>query len=112
MEGNDEGDDSKVERSDETVKMDGSTAVQCLRKGVPHPDLATTKDFLRFHIALSRGRIKDKTTVDSVKTFAEWFFAGFTRVTGTVISEDYRSAIYEVRSFVHLLDHSNNMAFS
>jgi hypothetical protein len=37
--------------------------------------------------------------VDSVKTFAEWFFAGFIRVTGTVISEDYRSAIYEVRPF-------------
>src|SRR5436309_2333237 len=55
MEGEDEGDDSKVERSDETVKMDGSTAVQCLEKGVPHPDLATTKDFLRFHIALSQG---------------------------------------------------------
>ena len=82
--------------------MDGNTAVQCLQKGVPHPDLATTKDFLRFHIALSRGRIKDKTTVDSVKTFAEWFFAGFTRVTGTVISEDYRSAIYEVRSFWYI----------
>ena len=99
MEGKDEGDDSKVVRGGETSEMDGSTAVHCLRKGAPHPDLATTKDFLRFHIALSRGRIKDKTTVDSVKTFAEWFFAGFTRVTGTVISEDYRSAIYEVRPF-------------
>ncbi|KAI9766402.1 MAG: hypothetical protein M1839_004906 [Geoglossum umbratile] len=42
-----------------------------------------------------RGRIKDKTTVNSVKTFAEWFFAGFTRVTGTVISKDYRNTIYE-----------------
>src|SRR5438046_7514105 len=96
MEGKDEEDDSEVERGDVTSEIDGSTAVYCL-KGAPHPDLATTKDFLRFHIALSRGRIKDKTTVDSVKTFAEWFFAGFTRVTGTVISEDYRSAIYEVR---------------
>ena len=81
------------------AEMDGGTAAHCLRKGAPCPDLASTKDFLRFHIALSRGRIKDKTTVDSVKTFAEWFFAGFTRVTGTVISEDYRSAIYEVRPF-------------
>jgi len=102
MEGKDEGDDSKVERSDEMVKMNGSTAVQCLRKGVPHPDLATSKDFLRFHIALSRGRFKDKTTVDSVKTFAEWFFTSFTRVTETVISEDYRSTIYEVRSFWYI----------
>ena len=99
MKEKDEGEDSKVERGDETAEMDSSTAVHCLRKGAPCPDLATTKDFLRFHIALSRGRIKDKTTVDSVKTFAEWFFAGFTRVTGTIISEDYRSAIYEVRPF-------------
>ncbi|KAI9764363.1 MAG: hypothetical protein M1840_008501 [Geoglossum simile] len=80
IEGKEEGDDNKVERS---------------KDGQQYGDLATTKDFLCFHIALSRGRIKDKTTVDSVKTFAEWFFAGFTRVTGTVISEDYRSAIYE-----------------
>jgi hypothetical protein len=29
-----------------------------------------------------------------------------------VISEDYRSAIYEVSPLVHLLDHSNDMAFS
>ena len=53
MEGKDEGDDSKVERGDETSEMDGSTAAHCLRKGAPHPDLATTKDFLHFHIALS-----------------------------------------------------------
>ena len=29
------------------------------------------------------------------KTFGEWFFVGFARVTGTIISEDYR--IYGVR---------------
>ena len=97
MKGEEEGEESKTERSDETAEMDDARAVCCLRKRAPCPDLATTKDFLRFHIALSRGRIKDETTVDSVKTFAEWFFAGFTRVTGTIISEDYRSAIYGVR---------------
>jgi hypothetical protein len=97
MQGKDEGEDNKVERGDRTIDVDGCTAVHYLQKEAPCPDLATTKDFLRFHIALSRGRIEDKTTVDSVKTFAKWFFAGFTRVTGTVISEDYRSAIYEVR---------------
>ena len=97
MKGEEGGEESKMERSDETAEMDDTRAVYCLRKGAPCPDLATTKDFLRFHIALSRERIKDETTVDSVKTFAEWFFAGFTRVTGTIISEDYRSAIYGVR---------------
>ena len=86
-----------MERSDETAETDFISTAYCLQKETPCPDLATTKDFLRFHIALSRGKIKNKTTVDSVKTFAEWFFAGFTRVTGTVISEDYRSAIYQVR---------------
>lgn len=89
----------KDEEDDETAEMDSSIAVHCLWKGVPCLDLATIKDFLHFHIALSQRRIKDKTTVDSVKTFAEWFFAGFTRVTETVISEDYRSSIYEVRPF-------------
>jgi hypothetical protein len=97
MQGKSEGEDNKIERGDGTVEVDGCTAVHCLQKDVPCLDLATTKDFLRFHIALSRGRIKNKTTVDSVKTFVEWFFAGFTRVTGTVINEDYRSAIYEVK---------------
>ena len=97
MKGEEEGEESKTERNDEMAEMDDTRAVYCLRKGAPCPDLVTTKDILRFHIALSRGRIKDKTTVDSVKTFAEWFFAGFTRVTGTIISEDYRSAIYGIR---------------
>jgi hypothetical protein len=49
-----------------------------LRKGVDAPDLATVKDFLRFYIATSRGKIVEKPTADSVNTFAEWFFAGFT----------------------------------
>ena len=112
MEGEEEGEESKAERGDEMAEMDGARAAYCLRKGAPCPDLATTKDFLRFHIALSRGRIRDKTTVHSVNTFAEWFFAGFTRVTGTVISEDYMSAIYEVRLLWCIpLDRSNIVAF-
>ncbi|KAH0547751.1 hypothetical protein FGG08_000008 [Glutinoglossum americanum] len=95
-----EGEESKTERVekrvDETAEMKSARVEYSLRKGVPCPDLATTKDFLRFHIALSQGRIKDKTTVDLVKTFAKWFFAGFTQVTETVISEDYRSSIYGI----------------
>ncbi|KAI9771516.1 MAG: hypothetical protein M1840_002136 [Geoglossum simile] len=63
--------DNKVERTNETIEMDSSMAVHCLQKGVLYSDLATTKDFLRFHIALSQERIKNKTTVDSVKTFAK-----------------------------------------
>jgi hypothetical protein len=56
---------------------------QCLRLGVEAPNLATVKDFLRFYIDTSRPRLTEKPTVDSISTVAEWFFAGFTRVTGT-----------------------------
>ena len=33
-----------------------------------------------------------KPTVDSINTSAEWFVAGFTRVTGTEINEKHRAA--------------------
>jgi hypothetical protein len=68
----------------------------CLEQGVEAPDLATVKDFFRFYIATSCGRIVDKPTPDSINTIAEWFFAGFTRVTGTEINEKDRSEVYKV----------------
>jgi hypothetical protein len=72
---------------------------QCLYRGIAAPDLATVKDFLRFYIATSRPRLDaDKPTVDSINTVAEWFFAGFTRVTGTDTDEGERSEVYNVRS--------------
>lgn len=71
-----------------------------LGEGVSPLDLATIKDFLRFHVAISRGRIDDeRITVDSVNTFAEWFFAGFARVTGNTINEEDRRAVYDVSAF-------------
>lgn len=57
---------------------------------------ATTKDFIRFHIAVSQGNLDKRITVDSACTFAEWFFAAFTKETGTVIPKDERSAVYRV----------------
>jgi hypothetical protein len=69
----------------------------CLHQGVEAPDLATIKDFFRFYIATSSGRIVVKPTVDSINTNAEWFFAGFTRVTGTEINEKNRTEVYKVR---------------
>ncbi|MCJ1474750.1 hypothetical protein MMC13_003410 [Lambiella insularis] len=69
-----------------------------LRPGIAAPDLATVKDFLRFYIATSRPRLDvDKPTVDSMNTVAEWFFAGFTRVTGTETEEEDRSEVYNIR---------------
>ena len=85
--------------SDEGAKVDAyhTTKPQRLREGVSPPDLATIKDFLRFHVAISWGRIDDKrTAVDSVNTFAEWYFAGFARVTGNLVNEEDRRAVYDV----------------
>lgn len=73
---------------------------QSLQEGLPPSDLAIIKDFLRFHVAINRGRIDDKRiTVNSVNTFAEWFFTGFARVTGSLINEEDRRAVYDVSEF-------------
>ena len=66
------------------------------------PDLATVKDFLRFHAAASKGKIKEKITSDSLNTFAEWFFAGFSRVTETQTDADDRSEVYDLYSLLYL----------
>lgn len=54
------------------------------------------KDFLRFYIATSRGKIdeNERHRADSVNAFAERFFAGFTRITGTPTDEGDRSEVY------------------
>ena len=62
------------------------------------PDLVTVKDFLRFHAAASKGKIKEKINPDSLNTFAEWFFAGFSRVTETQTDTDDRSEVYDVNT--------------
>jgi hypothetical protein len=41
----------------------------------------------------------DRPTIDSINTIAEWFFAGFTRVTGTDTNERERSEVYDVSHF-------------
>jgi hypothetical protein len=38
----------------------------------------------------------EKPTVDSINTNAEWFFVGFTRVTGTEIHEEDRAEVDKV----------------
>jgi hypothetical protein len=62
---------------------------RCLGEGVDAPALLTVKDFLRFYVAASRGKVVQRTTADLVYTFAQWvFFAGFTRVTRTPTDGD------------------------
>jgi hypothetical protein len=58
-----------------------------LAKNVEAPDLITVKDFFRFCAATGKGKIVTKITCDSLIAVAEWFFAGFTRVTDTQINE-------------------------
>jgi len=87
--------------SDNQSAVDVSHAIgaQGLREGLPPLDLATIKDFLRFIASVSDGIIDDETelvTADSMNTFAEWFFAGFARVTGNRIEEQDRRAVYSV----------------
>jgi len=69
-----------------------------LKNGVPPLDIAILKDFLRFKVSVSKGVIdkKGRPTVDSMKTFEEWFFAGFARVTGNSYAEEDRRELYEV----------------
>jgi hypothetical protein len=72
-----------------------------LGKDVEAPDLATVKDFLRFHAATSKGKIVERPTSESLNTFAEWFFAGFERITGTPTDADDRSEVYNVSSIFY-----------
>ena len=70
---------------------------QSLEPGVTPPDFATVKDFVRFYIATSKPRLDaGRPTVDSINIEAEWFFAGFTRVTGTDTVEGVKSEGYNV----------------
>jgi hypothetical protein len=60
------------------------------------------KDFFRFCAATGKGKIVKKITCDSLVAVAEWFFAGFTRVTETQTNEDDRSEVYNVSIFHYL----------
>lgn len=67
-----------------------------LGANVEAPDHVTMKDFLCWHAAVSRGKIVEKATCNSLNTIAEWFFAGFSRVTGTPTLKDDRSEVFDV----------------
>lgn len=84
--------------SEDTTPTDAlyTTGAESLRAGLPPLDLATTKDFFRFYASTSDGLLDPHITADSLKSQAERFFAGFTRVTGSTVTEQDRSHIYEV----------------
>lgn len=84
--------------NDNSVDVDCITVPPRIQEGTPPLDIATIKDFLRFIVAISSGRIdkQKRITVDSINTTAEWLFAGFARVTGNPIDEEDRRAVYDV----------------
>ena len=63
---------------------------------MPAPNIDTVKDFLRFYIATSKGKLNNRSTIDSVNTHVEWFFAGFSWITGTPTNKEDRSKVYNV----------------
>ena len=77
-----------------------------LKEGGPPLSLATIKEFLRFKASVGKGLLdkKKRITVDSLCTFSEWFFAGYTRVTGIIITEEDRAAVYSVGQDYSALD--------
>jgi hypothetical protein len=79
---------------------EGMARAKCLAEGASAPSLEDMKDFMRFNVSLSRPRILDKPTADSMNIEAEWFFAGFTRVTGTETEGNDRSEVYNVSLYV------------
>lgn len=72
-----------------------------LEKNAPPPDLATLLDFARFHATTGKGLIDNSglITVESSNSFMEWFFAGFIRVTGTIIDKETRSKVYKMNEY-------------
>lgn len=87
---------------DAVINVPYTMRARSLREDLPPLDLATIKDFLRVIIATSRGIIDDgqkRVIVDSMNTFAEWFFAGFTRVTDNRIDKEDRCAVYDVSAY-------------
>jgi hypothetical protein len=68
----------------------------CLGRGVEVLDVAVLKYFFRFQACAMRGKIEAKPTDESLVSFAEWFFGGFTRATGTAIGKTERSEVYNV----------------
>jgi hypothetical protein len=59
-----------------------------LARNVKTPSLFTVNYFLRFHAAAGKGMVVEQTICDSLNKFAEWFFAGFARVTDTEINKE------------------------
>jgi hypothetical protein len=74
---------------------------------VEAPNLITIKDFFRFFIATSCGKIVIKPIIDSININIKWFFVGFTRITGIEINEKDKAEIYKVSASFYKRGGSN-----
>ena len=81
---------------DDAPRTEQSYYAKYLGPGVAAPALEVIKDFLRFYAKTSHPMLFDAITVESLNTVAEWFFAGFLRLTGTEVVEADRKEVYEV----------------
>jgi hypothetical protein len=69
----------------------------CLRPKIDASDLKTVKDFMRFYAVTSDPKLDEEvSTVDSLNTVAEWFFAGFARVSRSERLQEDRKEVYYV----------------
>ncbi len=96
----------KKEKEDEGVPFSNDngrpvyTDARSLRAGLTPLDLASTKDFFRFYALTGDEKLDPRLTTESLNSQAERFFAKFTRVTSSIISEQDRAHIYDVSASV------------
>jgi hypothetical protein len=84
-----------------SVSDEAATRERVLRKNVEIPDLATLKGFFHFVAASGKGMVVEQSTAKSLNTFRKWFFAGFSRVTGTPTDADNRNGVFNVSMLYH-----------
>jgi hypothetical protein len=58
------------------------------------------KDFVRFYISQSKGRLTKHATVASTLASIRSFFTGFTLESGTLIDEEVKNEIYQVNTIL------------
>jgi hypothetical protein len=72
-----------------------------IKPGCPAPDVAVVKDCIRCYIKSveGRGRLSDRkvATVRTALAWAERFFGGFEKATGSTIQKVDRDETYSVR---------------
>lgn len=89
----------KIEEEEKRVDLTlASVKDRVLCKDAPAPRMVDVKDFVRFYYLQSKGRIGNNkyASTKSIVSAMEFFFAGFTRVTGTPTVEQERSEIFWV----------------